>query len=71
MRDSMGTDFRPLSYEELDAQVRHLREENRRLGSDLSRQAAVFDSALDFAIVTTDRDGRITGWNSGAEHVMR
>lgn len=67
MRDSMGTDFRPLSYEELDAQVRHLREENRRLGSDLSRQAAVFDSAL----VTTDRDGRITGWNSGAEHVMR
>ncbi|SFM31431.1 PAS domain S-box protein [Methylobacterium pseudosasicola] len=37
---------------------------------DTARQNAVFDSALDFAMVVTDREGIITAWNSGAEHVM-
>jgi PAS domain S-box-containing protein len=37
---------------------------------DAARQNAVFESALDFAIIVTDRDGTITGWNSGSEHVM-
>ncbi|WCS28315.1 PAS domain S-box protein [Methylobacterium sp. NMS14P] len=37
---------------------------------DAARQNAVFESALDFAIVVTDHEGIITGWNSGSEHVM-
>ncbi|WP_066918737.1 PAS domain-containing protein [Methylobacterium sp. CCH5-D2] len=35
-----------------------------------ARQRAIFESAVDFAIVVTDRDGIVTDWNSGAENVM-
>jgi len=37
---------------------------------DAARQRAVFDSAIDFAIVLTDPEGIITDWNAGAEQVM-
>jgi len=37
---------------------------------DAARQEAVFDSAVDFAIILTDPAGTITGWNSAAVHVM-
>ncbi|MDD1507705.1 PAS domain S-box protein [Pseudomonas sp. CNPSo 3701] len=37
---------------------------------DVARQKAVFDSAVDFAIILTDLAGTITGWNSAAVHVM-
>ncbi len=36
----------------------------------LRRLEAVFESAVDFAIVAMDRDGRITDWNPGAERVL-
>ncbi len=35
-----------------------------------SRHAAIFESAVDFAIVVTDRDGLITDWNTGAETIF-
>ncbi|WP_238296716.1 PAS domain S-box protein, partial [Methylobacterium soli] len=31
---------------------------------------AIFDSAVDFAIITADHEGRITAWNPGAERVL-
>ena len=31
---------------------------------------AIFDSAVDFAVVTTDHEGRITAWNAGAERIL-
>jgi PAS domain S-box-containing protein len=34
------------------------------------RQQAIFDSAVDFAIIATSRDGRITDWNIGAEGIL-
>ena len=34
------------------------------------RQRAIFDSAVDFAIIATGRDGRVTDWNTGAELVL-
>lgn len=34
------------------------------------RFRTIIDSALDYAIVATDRNGRITDWNAGAEHVL-
>lgn len=34
------------------------------------RQAAIFNSAVDFAIIATDRDGCVTDWNVGAERVL-
>jgi PAS domain S-box-containing protein len=63
-------DLSPLSRDELEAEVRRLRLKVRTTGMDRARQNAIFDSALDFAMVVTDRDGTITAWNSGAEHVM-
>ncbi|MBS7440447.1 PAS domain-containing protein [Pseudomonas syringae] len=35
-----------------------------------ARQRAVFDSAMDFAMILTDLDGIITDWNPGAEQVL-
>lgn len=40
------------------------------LASSEARQQAIFDSAVDFAMVLTDPAGVITDWNSGARHVM-
>ena len=31
---------------------------------------AIFDSAVDFAIITTDHAGRVTAWNPGAERIL-
>ncbi|TNC11775.1 PAS domain S-box protein [Methylobacterium terricola] len=31
---------------------------------------AIFDSAIDFAIITTDHEGRVTAWNPGAERIL-
>ncbi|MCJ2099785.1 PAS domain S-box protein [Methylobacterium sp. E-046] len=41
-----------------------------RLAENERRQRAVFDSAVDFAIVVTDCDGLVTDWNAGAERVF-
>ena len=30
----------------------------------------IVDSAVDTAIITTDRDGRVTSWNDGARHIL-
>ncbi len=38
--------------------------------ADSLRQRAIFDSAIDFAIIATDRDGRVTDWNAGAEKIF-
>ena len=35
-----------------------------------SRLRAMFDSAIDFAIVVTDLNGLVTDWNLGAEHIL-
>ena len=35
-----------------------------------TRYRSVFDSIVDFAIIVTDRDGRVTEWNTGAERVL-
>ena len=41
-----------------------------RLADNERRQRAVFDSAVDFAIVVTDCDGLVTDWNAGAERMF-
>ena len=37
---------------------------------DLLQLRAIFDSAVDYAIIATDRDGRITDWNEGANRIL-
>ena len=34
------------------------------------RYRAIVESAVDFAMIATDREGRITDWNSGAERIL-
>ena len=42
----------------------------RALRDAESRYKAIFDSAIDFAIVAADAQGRITDWNAGAAQIM-
>ncbi len=50
--------------------VTEMRRDRRLVEEGTRRQRAIFDSAADLAIVATDRDSRITDWNSGAERVF-
>ncbi len=34
------------------------------------RHRAIFESGIEFAIIATDRDGRVTDWNAGAERIL-
>jgi PAS domain S-box-containing protein len=47
---------------------------NKRPGSPTlitaSQWAQIVDSAADTAIISLDRDGRITSWNAGATHIL-
>ena len=40
------------------------------LAASEGRHHAVLEDATEHAIITTDREGRITGWNAGARHVL-
>ncbi|TNC09177.1 PAS domain S-box protein [Methylobacterium terricola] len=53
---------------ELEAEVARLREE--RAAPQAGHYREIFDSAVDFAIITSDREGRITAWNPGAERIL-
>ena len=35
-----------------------------------ARRRAIIESAVDFAIIATDCDGRVTDWNTGAERIL-
>ncbi len=56
---------------ELEAEMTRL-----RARADVTRDArgyrhqAIFDSAVDFAIIAMDRAGRVTDWNRGAERIF-
>ncbi len=55
---------------ELRRAVRDRDEALRRQRADEARHRQVLASAVDYAIVTTDLDGRVTGWNAGAEMIL-
>ncbi|MCE4223262.1 PAS domain S-box protein [Methylobacterium sp. C25] len=42
----------------------------RRAREAAIRHRQILDSALDYAIVTMDLDGRVTSWNAGAERML-
>ena len=44
--------------------------DRRRLEATERQLRAIFDSAVDFAIIATGRDGRVTDWNAGAERIL-
>ena len=51
-------------------QVADLQADRITLARSEARQRAIFESAIDFAMVVTDPAGIITDWNPGAEQVM-
>jgi PAS domain S-box-containing protein len=62
---STGVEFTP-SQE----MVALLEASRAALAGSERRQRAIFDCAIDFAMIVTDPLGIITEWNSGATHVM-
>ena len=42
----------------------------RALEASERQQRAILESAVDFAIIATDREGRVTDWNVGAERTL-
>ncbi|WP_459474364.1 PAS domain S-box protein [Pseudomonas sp. No.117] len=63
-----------LSPAELQAEVRRLRaalaQSSPLPPQDAQRRLAIFDGAIDFAMVVLDLDGIVTDWNSGAERLL-
>lgn len=53
-----------------DGVLEQLQANQSALASSEARQRAIFESAVDFAMVVTDPEGIITDWNCGALHVM-
>ena len=64
---SDGADLAPSKVER---RVAELEAENRALRAEAERHRQVLDSAVDYAIVALDLDGRITGWNEGARAIL-
>ena len=44
--------------------------QDRPTSTDPVPYQAIFESAVDFAIVTSDHEGRVTAWNPGAERIL-
>ena len=61
-------DVKTLSRDALEAEVLRLRAQKGSTSSH--HREAIFESAIDFALVVTDRAGIVTDWNSGAERTM-
>ena len=65
-----------------ETEIERLRRRERELEAEVARlrntpslpltghYEAIFDSAVNFAIITTDREGRVTAWNPGAERIL-
>ncbi len=53
---------------ELEAEVAWLRDQ--RTPRQAGHYREIFDSAVDFAIITSDHEGRVTAWNPGAERIL-
>lgn len=51
-------------------EVQRLQEMSHSPKLDTLRRLAIFDSALDFAMIVTDPEGVITDWNVGAERIL-
>lgn len=67
------TGFQRLTLEVLARQVMTTLELRRALTAqreDEKRNRLILDSAVDYAIITLDRDGVITSWNEGAFRLM-
>ena len=56
--------------EPLARRVARLEAENAALRTEAERARMVLEGATDYAIVTLDQEGRVTGWNEGARRIL-
>lgn len=72
MRDKLSEDAAQLKIlEGVDARrIAELEAEVAQLRRSGTHHRAVFDSASDFAIFTTDLCGEVTSWSTGAEKLL-
>lgn len=52
-----------------DARIGQLEAENQALREENARAHQILRSAVDYAIITMDDQGSITGWNAGAQNI--
>ena len=62
-RDDQGSQAYKDRIAELEAELRASRERD-------ARTQLILDSAIDYAIITMDGSGCVTGWNAGAQAIM-
>jgi PAS domain S-box-containing protein len=55
---------------ELEAEIARLRVDAVTASDVRSHYRAICESAVDFAIIATNQDGRVIEWNAGAEHIL-
>ena len=67
LRALAGQVMRQLEYRRIARQEREARVE---VETGRSRFEAIFNSAVDYAMVVMDRNGRITDWNEGATRIL-
>ncbi len=56
--------------QERDALSRELTQARQQIGAAARRHEMILDSFVDYAVVTLDPEGRVTGWNQGAENIL-
>ena len=66
----LDADGRVLYHFGTQVDVTRYRKDRRALEASEHRQRSVFESARDFAMIVTDREGVVTDWNTAAEQVM-
>lgn len=54
----------------LEAEIVRLRVDAGTASDAGSHYRAICESAVDFAIIATNQDGRVIEWNAGAEHIL-
>jgi PAS domain S-box-containing protein len=69
-KDQGGAETPLRRVAELETENARLRRELDRAREGEARLAAVLESAADYAILTTDHGGRVTGWNAGARNLL-
>ena len=65
-----GADGRVRGYYGLTSDFTDLKRSQELLRSSEERLALMMETFTDYAIFSTDREGRIDSWNTGAEHIF-
>ena len=69
LSDTPGEPFSLMGHT-ADQRIAALEAENKALRAGAERMGRLLDSAVDYAVVTMNLGGRVTGWNTGARIIL-